>query len=216
MNNHGIRDAYLTHFISFKTIETALLEIIESGIYIEISNWLNAINSTYNNRIYREILLNFIYNEDEKLQEINRLNNFERVIKYNSEFKKPRRNNDESYIFLELFNSFNDKFADVEHYIRPNFIKMLKNTFNEYKSNDEFLTIVSDDLIFIKNKFKKSKILNHFKPIFYILFEDNEKQLHTELGFMNNEKLHYKYDGDYNSYFKSRIDTLMGFRRKPK
>jgi len=218
-NEIGLRNTYLKHFVEFERIENVMYDIIKSGVFVNLTLLICIIDVAYTERIAGEIFENFIelqYKETyEKrfkvpILEIDIINMLRRN---NKPSPNPRAKKIDELLFIKEIQDVRNKLIENNLVYEYSFTEPIVDVLN-FRHSGTLRKLLMELLKPVVELIGRPKTLNLFKPFFYILFEDNHNGLLTEDGFelenLNNIDFNGTYRGIYNSYFSTRVETLVG------
>ncbi len=212
----GIREVFLTHFVEINRIEDTIMEIIKSGIIINAQFTLIIVDMMYDMRIARDLNAYFITHKivDEydgpkefKECEITLLNMLRRRKSDLDKFTKKEKYADPLEALLAEVERNDDS---PDKFLTNIYIQAQKGTIRE--DNNPLKELLKWYFMRILKYYTPLEIKKIFKPLFYILFENSTDGLLSEDQFKLQAEDNEKYDGYYNKYYNTRLDTLVGFR----
>lgn len=214
--SRGIRDIYLTHFITIKQVEGTMMEIIKSGIMINLKQTMLIIDLIYDVRIFKELYINFIdyqivdtYDGRKNVKQLDiDLLNIRRQIK--SKSNMPNKESVFAGKMKDLYDKAKKELGDEKTAINL----LFKTQLNAIRGNNSpCKNILMDYFKPLVGTYSIDRIRTTFKPFFHLLFENTYEGLLTEEEFqkhIDKSENHEKYDGVYSRYYVTRLETLVG------
>ena len=218
----GINNFYLTNFVNLSEIENIALGIIKNGIIINLMETLLLIDNAYNIKILMDLLNSFCLHKIKLYDKRRNVKQLEVDLKNIIRRRKTGGNNHNKHsdfaiimnYLLDLFqNLSNEGVLDLQTVPVTIFYDMLREKYHRVISG-----YVRDYLSKYIEVFGKKSVFSVFKPLFFVIYENNKNGLLRSPEFEEMCTTKYgrsaPYDGKYDTYYYMRIEQLTGLRKK--
>lgn len=212
----GIRDVFLTHFVDIDHFEEVFFTLIKSGILLNAKYTLIIIDMVYNMRIAKELNAYFIQHKIRDVYdgrknvsegEISLLNTFRRLNQKNNPKKEKNKPVNPIEALIKQLERADATFdTHLANFVKQAMLGVAREDQNIAK--DIFMEFFRPLL----KIYTVLEIKNMFKPLFHLFFENTKEGLLNEEGFVKQYADTDLYDGKYQKYYQTRLDTLIGFK----